>query len=102
MTEFTTDPHTDDVLNRLDALLNRDKGIVQEAEDAIPLLTEVYTPEKEQQASAQKLIEELLPAMVSDVEEIMRQAIVELRPKTESILRQHLQKVLAENKGVNQ
>jgi hypothetical protein len=93
MNQLDDDP--DDVLYRLDALLNKDKAL--EAE--IPLLTEVYTPQAA--PSNQQLLEELLPVMVNELEAMMQQAIVELRPKTEELLRQHLSQALARSKQVS-
>jgi hypothetical protein len=87
-----------DVLNRLDALLNKDKADRQTKPDAvIPLLTEVYTPQET--TTNQQLLEELLPGLVNELEDVMRQAIIELRPKTEALLRQHLQRMLAQKKS---
>jgi hypothetical protein len=88
-----TDAHTDDVLNRLDALLNKDKADKQ-PEAVIPLLTEVYTPS----VPNRQVLEELLPVMVNELEEMMKLAIIELRPKTEALLRQHLEQALARHK----
>ncbi|MFM9913071.1 MAG: hypothetical protein ACKVN9_06030 [Methylophilaceae bacterium] len=92
-----SDVSLDEVLGRLDALLNKDKT-QSEPEASIPLLTEVYTPEISE-TQPNKVLEEVLPLLVNELEELIKQAIVELRPKTEALLRQHLEQVLAGNKS---
>jgi len=91
-----SDVSMDEVLGRLDALLNKDKAQT-EPETSIPLLTEVYIPASETQRN--QVLEEVLPLLVNELEEMMRRAIVELRPKTEALLRQHLEKVLGKSVG---
>jgi hypothetical protein len=87
----------DDILSRMDALLNKDKiSASPKPEVEVPLLTEVYTPatQQAQQPETNQLLEELIPVLVTELEEMMMQAmtqsIVDLRPKTEALLRQHL------------
>ncbi|MCE9632975.1 MAG: hypothetical protein K8Q92_02195 [Methylophilales bacterium] len=91
-----SDVSMDEVLGRLDALLNKDKS-QSDPEVSIPLLTEVYIPASETQPN--QMFEEVLPPLVNELEEMMKQAIVELRPKTEALLRQHLEQVLARAKS---
>jgi hypothetical protein len=92
----------DDILSRMEALLNKDKvSALPEPEVDVPLLTEVYTPaaQQVQAPESDQLLEELIPVLIAELEEAMQQAIVELRPKTGALLRQHL---LARNKTSNQ
>lgn len=89
------DVSMEQVLGRLDALLNKDKS-QPEPEASIPLLTEVYVPESEMQPN--QILEKVLPLLVNELEEIMKQAIIEIRPKTEALLRQHLAQMLARDK----
>jgi len=91
-----SDVSMDEVLGRLDALLNNDRGH-PEPEARIPLLTEVYIPASETQSN--QILEAMLPPLVNELEEMLKQAIVELRPKTEALLRQHLEQVLARIKA---
>jgi hypothetical protein len=97
------DTEQDDILSRMDALLNKDKiSALSEPETEVPLLTEVYTPtiQQTQEPEANQLLEELIPALTAELEEMMKQAIVELRPKTEALLRQHLEQALARSKTI--
>ncbi len=95
-----------DVLERLDALLNRDKA-ASVAKDEIPLLTEIYQPPARQQPikpteaslnlapeHIEQIVQLLLPEMMRVMQELLAQNI---QPALETTLRRRLQ-ALAQQK----
>ena len=84
-----------DVLKRLDALLNRDK-VAAEAE--IPLLTEIYQPPMKESSLGQEQIERLVELLLPEMADIMQQALTQhMQPALENMLRQHLQALAQRN-----
>jgi hypothetical protein len=105
MKENLTAPNSE-VLERLDALLNRDKAaaLVQNdiVEKDIPLLTEIYQPQSAPPAQPaatgtgpnlspdqiEQIVELLLPEMTRVMQDMLTQQI---QPALETTLRHHLQ-----------
>jgi len=114
----------DDVLGRLNALLNRDKEVAAvvppPAQAQVPLLTEIYVPpdasQRNDEALAQGgvseptdlLVQAAVPLMVQVVEEVLAsyakpamdeaisRALVEVQPKIDTLLRQQLSQLLTQ------
>lgn len=112
----------DDVLGRLNALLNRDKEVAAVAPPPaqVPLLTEIYVPpdasQRNGEAASQAVVSEptdllvqaAVPLMVQVVEEVLAsyakpamdeaisRALVEMQPKIDTLLRQQLSQLLTQ------
>jgi hypothetical protein len=97
----------ENVLQQLDALLNRDK-VNAVADNEIPLLTEIYQPEPTQIAQAKledanlilspEHIEQLVELLLPEMNRIMQEALTQhVQPALETTLRQRLQ-ALAQQK----
>jgi hypothetical protein len=98
-------PPDENVLQRLDALLNRDKAAAV-AEDAIPLLTEIYQPATPIAATestdililSPEHIEQLVELLLPELTRIMQETLTEhIQPALETSLRHRLQ-ALAQQK----
>jgi hypothetical protein len=100
-------PANHDVLQQLDALLNRDK-VNAVTENAIPLLTEIYQPVVSQSAEPKpaeanvtlspELIEQLVELLLPEMNRIIEEALAQhVQPALETTLRQRLQ-ALAQHK----
>lgn len=98
-------PADENVLQRLDALLNRDKAAAV-TEDAIPLLTEIYQPATSaaRTKSTDSLIlspehiEQLVGLLLPELTRVMQETLTEhMQPALESTLRHRLQ-ALAQQK----
>lgn len=124
----------EEVLGRLNALLNRDKqaasveappsvpesAVTEPSARAVPLLTDIYLPVATNMAEAvdvaatkttaglpaghllesvipmaRKVVEEVLTSYVkSAVDEAVNRALVEMQPRLDALLRQHLSETL--------
>lgn len=104
----------EDVLGRLNALLNRDKQAVSDVPPPVPvpLLTDIYVPASESQKDpAEALIQAAVPVMVKVVEEVLTsyakqamdeaitRALAEMQPRIDTLLRQQLKDMLAQKDG---
>ncbi len=91
-----------DVLERLDALLNRDKA-ASVAKDEIPLLTEIYQPATPQPIKpslnlAPEHIEQIVQLLLPEMTRVMQEVLAQnLQPALETTLRRRLQ-ALAQQK----
>lgn len=102
----------DDVLGRLNALLNRDKHAASDASPPpmpVPLLTDIYVPAAESPKDpAEALVQAAVPMMVKVVEEVLAsyakpaldeaisRALAEMQPRIDTLLRQQLKDMLAQ------
>lgn len=114
----------DDVLGRLNALLNRDKEVAAVAPPPpvaeVPLLTEIYVPPDANLCNGESvlhdgvnepadlLVQAAVPLMVQVVEEVLAsyakpamdeaisRALVEMQPKIDAMLRQQLSQLLTQ------
>jgi hypothetical protein len=105
MMEENPEATVGDVLERLDALLNRDKT-ASIAKDEIPLLTDIYQPVTTNPTHSteadlnltpehiEQIVQLLLPEMTRVMQEVLAQNI---QPALETTLRQRLQ-ALAQRK----
>ncbi len=114
MTVSATD---DDVLGRLNALLNRDRHAAADvppppaALPEVPLLTDIYVPPAPATAAsdpAEALVQAAVPMMVKVVEEVLAsyakpaideaigRAVADMQPRIDALLRQQLKEMLAQ------
>jgi hypothetical protein len=98
-------PADENVLQRLDALLNRDKAAAV-TDDAIPLLTEIYQPitlatgteSSDILILSPEHIEQLVELLLPELTRIMQETLTEhIQPALETTLRLRLQ-ALAQQK----
>jgi hypothetical protein len=114
---MTVSATNDDVLGRLNALLNRDKQAAVDvppppaALAEVPLLTDIYVPPAPAATVSDptdELVQAAVPMMVKVVEEVLAsyakpamdeaisRAVAEMQPRIDALLRQQLKEMLAQ------
>lgn len=102
----------DDVLGRLNALLNRDRHAASDAPPppvSVPLLTDIYVPATESlKDPADALLQAAVPLMVKVMEDVLvsyakpamdeaiSRVLAEMQPRIDVLLRQQLKEMLAQ------